>query len=123
MHDHILSNGSDAHFGPAYSGLSRNFDFTLLFEDTILSIAPATIFLIAAGTRTIWLNRKPNKVSPSFSRLMKLVSCFPGRFTQFSQLTSTGLVISVCHESIDRPVGSIDKLTSRHESLNRCCST
>ncbi|KAK6378993.1 hypothetical protein LTS17_006696 [Exophiala oligosperma] len=73
MHDHILSNGSDAHFGPAYSGLSRNFDFTLLFEDTILSIAPATIFLIAAGTRTIWLNRKPNKVSPSFSRLMKLV--------------------------------------------------
>ncbi|KIW11357.1 hypothetical protein PV08_10657 [Exophiala spinifera] len=72
MH-HTSSNDSDAHFGPAYSGTSRHFDFTLLFEDTILTIAPASIFLVAAGTRTIWLNTKPNKVSPSFSRLMKLV--------------------------------------------------
>jgi hypothetical protein len=71
--NHLLSNSSDAVFGPAYSGPMRDFDFTLLFEDTILTIVPATVFLIAAGARAIWLTSKPNKVSTSFSRLTKLV--------------------------------------------------
>ncbi|KAI1609253.1 putative multidrug resistance-associated protein [Exophiala viscosa] len=69
----VIANGSDSVFGPAYSGPSRNFDFTLLFEDTILTIVPATIFVIAAGARATWLTTKPNKVSTSFSRLTKLV--------------------------------------------------
>ncbi|KAJ9499582.1 hypothetical protein H2202_005165 [Exophiala xenobiotica] len=71
--NHLLSNSSDAVFGPAYSGPLRDFDFTLYFEDTILTIVPATVFLIAAGARAIWLTSKPNKVSTSFSRLTKLV--------------------------------------------------
>lgn len=70
----LLSNSSDARFGPAYSGSSRTFDFTLLFEDTILTIVPATIFLIVAGARAVWLTSRPNKVASSFSRLTKLVS-------------------------------------------------
>lgn len=71
---YTLSNSSDALFGPAYSGPLRNFDFTLLFEDTILTIVPATIFVVAACARATWLTSRPNKVSTSFSRLTKLVS-------------------------------------------------
>ncbi|KAJ9611765.1 hypothetical protein H2200_004949 [Cladophialophora chaetospira] len=70
---HLASNSSDAVFGPAYRGPFRKFDFTLLFEDTILTIVPATLFVIAASARAIWLTSKPNKVTTSFSRLTKLV--------------------------------------------------
>jgi ATP-binding cassette, subfamily C (CFTR/MRP), member 1 len=68
-----ISNTSDALFGPAYEGPFRTFDFTLLFEDTILTIVPAALFLVAASARAIWLTGKPNKVTTSFSRLTKLV--------------------------------------------------
>lgn len=64
----------DSHFGPVYAGPGRNFDFTILFEDTMLTIAPAAIFLIAAGLRAIWLFRSPTKVATSLSRQSKLVS-------------------------------------------------
>ncbi|EXJ89815.1 hypothetical protein A1O3_02882 [Capronia epimyces CBS 606.96] len=73
--DHLLlSNSSDFQFGPVYTGPLRHFDFTLFFEDTILSIVPAAVFLIAAGPRAIWLARKPKKVATSsLSRMTKLV--------------------------------------------------
>jgi hypothetical protein len=71
-----LANSSDSQFGPAYAGPLRTFDFTLLFEDTILTVVPATIFLLAASARAVWLGGRPNKVATSFSRLTKLVcSC------------------------------------------------
>lgn len=67
-----LVNSSDLSFGPVST--ARTFDFTLLFEDTILSIVPATLFLVAAVSRVLWLVSKPNKVATSFSRFTKLVS-------------------------------------------------
>ncbi|RMZ85783.1 hypothetical protein DV737_g342, partial [Chaetothyriales sp. CBS 132003] len=67
-----LTNTSDSLFGPAYHGPSRSFDFTLLFEDTILTIVPSVVFLFAAGTRAVWLTNCPNKVSSSLSRSTKL---------------------------------------------------
>jgi hypothetical protein len=77
-----FSNSSDSQFGPAYSGQLRSFDFTLLFEDTILTIVPATIFLLAAGTRAVWLTGKPTKVGTSLSRSTKLVSLPPYLLSQ-----------------------------------------
>ena len=74
---YLLPNSSDSLFGPAYEGPLKTFDFTLLFEDTILTIVPATLFLIAAGVRAVWLMRKPNKVATSFSRFTKLVGADP----------------------------------------------
>lgn len=69
-------NSSDSSFGPVSD--ARSFDFTLLFEDTILTIVPAGLFLVAAGARAAWLINKPNTVTTSFSRLTKLVtSCVP----------------------------------------------
>jgi ATP-binding cassette subfamily C (CFTR/MRP) protein 1 len=66
------ANSSDSLFGPVAT--SRSFDFTLLFEDTILTIVPATLFLVAAGARVLWLVSKPNKVATSISRFAKLAS-------------------------------------------------
>ncbi|KPI34457.1 Metal resistance protein YCF1 [Cyphellophora attinorum] len=68
-----ISNSSDALFGPAYTGPSRSFDFTLLFEDTVLTIIPSTLFLAAAIARAVWLVNSPNKVVTSLSRSAKLV--------------------------------------------------
>lgn len=68
-----ISNGSDTLFGPAYHGTERSFDFTLLFEDTILTILPASLFLVAAGLRATFLLKSPNKVVSSFNRSSKLV--------------------------------------------------
>ncbi|OAP58615.1 hypothetical protein AYL99_07705 [Fonsecaea erecta] len=70
---YFVSNSSDSLFGPAYEGPFRHFDFTVLFEDTILTIVPATLFLISATARAAWLTSKPNKVTTSLSRLTKLV--------------------------------------------------
>lgn len=69
-----MSNTSDTVFGPAYLGPGRSFDFTLLFEDTILTIVPSTLFLAAAVARAVWLVNSPNKVVTSLSRSAKLVS-------------------------------------------------
>lgn len=69
-----ISNSSDVQFGPAFTGPGRSFDFTLLFEDTILTIVPSTVFLGAAVARAVWLTNSPTKVASSFSRLAKLVS-------------------------------------------------
>ncbi|OQV08053.1 hypothetical protein CLAIMM_12380 [Cladophialophora immunda] len=69
----LVSNSSDSLFGPAYEGPFRHFDFTVLFEDTILTILPAALFLISATARAAWLTSRPNKVATSLSRLTKLV--------------------------------------------------
>lgn len=56
-------------FGPARPGA---FDFTLLFEDTIFAIAPAVLFLLAAGIRTAILYRSPAKVESTSTRQVKI---------------------------------------------------
>ncbi|KAK5046622.1 hypothetical protein LTR84_007383 [Exophiala bonariae] len=79
-------NSSDLLFGPVSQ--ARSFDFTLFFEDTILTIAPATLFLIVATTRILWLSGKPTKVATSVSRLTKIVL-----LTAFATVQSTIVII------------------------------
>ncbi|RVX70090.1 hypothetical protein B0A52_06262 [Exophiala mesophila] len=79
-------NNSDSSFGPVSD--ARSFDFTLLFEDTILTIVPAGVFLVAAGLRAAWLINKPNTVTSSFSRLTKLVILSAFATTQLTVLVS-----------------------------------
>ncbi|KAL9623731.1 MAG: hypothetical protein Q9160_001961 [Pyrenula sp. 1 TL-2023] len=45
----------DNSFGPAVEGVRDNFDFTVLFEDSFFTIAPASLLLIAIPLRTLWL--------------------------------------------------------------------
>jgi ATP-binding cassette, subfamily C (CFTR/MRP), member 1 len=48
--------GFDA-FGPH---LNNSFDFTLIFEQSIFSILPSALLLVASPFRLIWLTRKEN---------------------------------------------------------------
>ncbi|KAF2742355.1 P-loop containing nucleoside triphosphate hydrolase protein [Sporormia fimetaria CBS 119925] len=64
----------DNTFGP-YAGRCRGgFDFTLLFEDAILSIAPLALILCIAPFRIFYLWRKKTKVSGSVLLLVKLLT-------------------------------------------------
>ena len=57
-------------FGPAEPG---GFDFTTLFENTILSILPSSILLLFLPIRLLWLYSQPRKVSGSSLHGNKLV--------------------------------------------------
>jgi len=48
---------SDRTFGPAVSDCRGNFDFTLKFEDIILSLLPSSVFIILALFRIWYLSR------------------------------------------------------------------
>lgn len=52
------------------------FDFTLLFEETILQILPIALILILVPFRIIQLSQKRRKVVDSWLLLLKLVSGF-----------------------------------------------
>ncbi|GJC98969.1 hypothetical protein ColKHC_07795 [Colletotrichum higginsianum] len=66
-----ISQG-DYDFGPVVDPCVRKFDFTLLFEDTILSIIPSAIFFVLAALRILSLRSQPN-VAGNVFRLVKLV--------------------------------------------------
>lgn len=51
----------------------RDFDFTLLFEDTILSILPAVVLLLAAPLRMVYLGQSSRKVATTKLRDIKIV--------------------------------------------------
>lgn len=53
---------------------SREFDFTLAFEQSILSILPACLFLLAAPIRLVQLWRRPVVTVRNGKRVFKLVS-------------------------------------------------
>jgi len=48
---------SDRTFGPAVLGCRGNFDFTVKFEDIVLSLLPASLFIILAIFRIWYLCR------------------------------------------------------------------
>jgi hypothetical protein len=60
----------EADFGPSATG---RFDFTLGFEDAILSLLPSALFLVLAPPRLLWLMKQPYKVTKSRSTVLKLV--------------------------------------------------
>jgi ATP-binding cassette subfamily C (CFTR/MRP) protein 1 len=65
---------NDNDFGPAVHGCRDNFDFTLLFETTILSIAPSLLVLLLATGRLLYLRSKPKLLWARQFQLFKLVS-------------------------------------------------
>jgi hypothetical protein len=95
---------SDDVFGPIVQGCRSNFDFTLLFEQTILSIGPAALLLIFAPPRVLRLLRSTKKTLSSRLRLYKTVLTF--RSPRGHQLT----VLVRLHRFSRRPVGLVDLL-------------
>ncbi|KAM0429989.1 hypothetical protein ACHAPT_005995 [Fusarium lateritium] len=60
---------AEAGFGPA--ALYR-FDFTLLFENSILSILPSILFLVLTPQRLFWLTKQPHKLTKNSQFILKL---------------------------------------------------
>lgn len=48
----------DTSWGPAISGCRHEFDFTLLFEEGILAIVPAVLFILLAALDIMTLLQK-----------------------------------------------------------------
>lgn len=65
---------ADDLFGPAVQACRRSFDFTLLFEESILSIAPAASFLLLASVRLKTLLGRGRRVRDGHLHTAKLVS-------------------------------------------------
>lgn len=67
----------DNHFGPAATAWDRpRFDFTVAFEQSILSIGPYTALLLAALPRLYVLQKKTRKVKDhSLSRAKQVCHC------------------------------------------------
>lgn len=66
----------DNTFGPHAAGCRGDFDFTLLFEETILSLAPLVLLLLLAPPRIIRLFKSDKKVVRSYLLPLKLVREF-----------------------------------------------
>jgi ATP-binding cassette, subfamily C (CFTR/MRP), member 1 len=63
----------DNEFGPVVDQSIRTFDFTLLFEETILSILPSSIFIILSVLRLYVLSTKKTITSGYRLKTGKLV--------------------------------------------------
>lgn len=69
-----MNNATDAILNLDHLGSTPGvFDFSLLFEETILTIAPASLFLVAGVLRTTTLYGSPVKVQSTWSRQLKVV--------------------------------------------------
>jgi ATP-binding cassette subfamily C (CFTR/MRP) protein 1 len=72
------SHENDNSFGP-FLGVSgtTTFDFTLLFEETILTILPAALLLLLIPLRVLRLWKTPRKITSSNLRTVKIVTFLP----------------------------------------------
>lgn len=68
---------ADQAFGPLITRACRAFDFTLMFEQTILSIVPSSIFLVSSLWRMYRLNGSALKVAPNYVGAFKAVRFSP----------------------------------------------
>lgn len=75
MSPSLCAPTADAAFGPAVGSNCRDgFDFTIVFEQSILVILPSALLLIAAPVRFAQLRKASVKVAGQRLRLAKLVS-------------------------------------------------
>ena len=66
---------ADAAFGPVVDAACRGgFDFTLVFEQSIFVLLPASLLILVAPLRLIQLRKASVKVTDHVSRAIKLVS-------------------------------------------------
>jgi hypothetical protein len=64
---------ADQRFGPRVVGCRDNFDFTLLFEQIVLSLAPSALLVILSICRVLQLRRHNVKTLPTFLHYGKSV--------------------------------------------------
>lgn len=70
----------DDTFGPHARTCRDGFDFTLLFEDTILSLLPLGLLVLVAPFRILYTFKKGRKVVSSPLLLLKVVGAINSQF-------------------------------------------
>lgn len=65
---------ADQAFGPAIRGCRSQFDFTLLFEETILTLLPCIVFILLVFFRAIALLREAPVTKTDWAVTAKTVS-------------------------------------------------
>lgn len=70
----VSACANDDAFGPAVEGCRGNFDFTVAFEEVILSILPSACFAILAALRLVSLSRQSHTTANILLRNVKVVS-------------------------------------------------
>lgn len=73
------SFADDNTFGPVIPNACRTFDFTLLFEQSFLSLAPSLLLVLFSCFRLRTLLGRDNKTLPSKLHSSKLVSLLTTR--------------------------------------------
>ncbi|KAL3426779.1 hypothetical protein PVAG01_00288 [Phlyctema vagabunda] len=63
---------ADGSFGPAVTDCSRSFDFTLAFEESILSIVPSILLILLAPIRVVQLKAQRRRVGGRGFQIAKL---------------------------------------------------
>ncbi|KAM6480577.1 P-loop containing nucleoside triphosphate hydrolase protein [Trichoderma sp. SZMC 28011] len=69
----VSACANDDAFGPAVEGCRGNFDFTVAFEEVILSILPSACFAILAALRLVSLSRQSHTTANILLRNVKVV--------------------------------------------------
>ncbi|RDL38704.1 uncharacterized protein BP5553_03044 [Venustampulla echinocandica] len=79
--DSLCPASLDNAFGPRVNTCRRAFDFTQLFEESLMSIVPSILFIVVASLRLLALHHARRKASPGGTfQIAKLVAvlCFVG---------------------------------------------
>ncbi|PVH81871.1 hypothetical protein DL98DRAFT_457694 [Cadophora sp. DSE1049] len=71
----VLCESRDDTFGPHAGECRGGFDFTLMFEEIVLTILPLAFILLCAPFRTFYLLKRRTKVNRSWLLIGKLVLC------------------------------------------------
>ena len=70
----VIYSARDNTIGPFFDQpATYTFDFTQVFEETVLSIGPSALLLLAIPFRVAWLLKRSRKVSGSPLRVNKVV--------------------------------------------------
>ena len=107
----------DRAFGPSVPQCRRTFDFTLLFEETIFSIAPSALFLLIVILRLSVLWKRPSRVQGGNLYKLKLVGLSSDIKTTKTDPRGGGLS-SLRLTSILRSRGVLYGWTSQNQGFN-----
>ena len=73
--ENVTRSCTEDTFGPA--SCRGDFDFTLAFEQSILSCLPSVVFILASSWRIWQLRRASSKVEPDLMKTIKVVWRLP----------------------------------------------
>ncbi|KAK2590420.1 hypothetical protein QQS21_011893 [Conoideocrella luteorostrata] len=110
----ICTPTADEAFGPAIEGCRSGFDFTLVFEQSIFVILPASLLLLGAPFRLVYLGKSPVIINGSVLRNAKLLTA--------GVLAALQLALVILWASRPTPISRVNSI-SLAASCVSCAST